>query len=295
MTSAMAQRLMTLGLLGDDGEPTPGTDGIARLYAAYAKAGGDQRTTSSLEDEGRRYVYELRERGFDLGAIESSTADARVETIYRNARGALYATIDQAVIRDAAAHAVLANTTATTRDDYLAHPPAGERLRGEDARAVASLYSTRRPQVQIVISDGLNANAINEHLRLLLPPLRRRLSDAGCHVGEHDIVVQNGRVRAGYEIGALVDAAIVIHVVGERPGTGLNTASAYVTYGRDSAGQSRWSRDLDHSATTAICGIHPRGKPPQAAVVEIARTVARIVEQRRSGVALRAAPASSAE
>jgi ethanolamine ammonia-lyase large subunit len=295
MTSAMAQRLMTLGLLGDDGEPTPGTDGIARLYAAYAKAGGDRRTTSSLEDEGRRYVYELRERGFDLGAIESSTADARVETIYRNARGALYATIDQAVIRDAAAHAVLANTTATTRDDYLAHPPAGERLRGEDARAVASLYSTRRPQVQIVISDGLNANAINEHLRPMLPPLRRLLSDAGCHVGEHDIVVQNGRVRAGYEIGALVDAAIVIHLVGERPGTGLNTASAYVTYGRDSAGQSRWSRDLDHSATTAICGIHPRGKPPQAAVVEIARTVARIVEQRRSGVALRAAPASSAE
>ena len=70
--------------------------------------------------------------------------------------------------------------------------------------------------------------------------------------------------------------------------TGLNTLSAYVTYGRDESGQARWSRQLDHSATTAICGIHPKGKPPHAAAEEIAGTVARIMEQRRSGVALKA-------
>jgi ethanolamine ammonia-lyase small subunit len=142
--------------------------------------------------------------------------------------------------------------------------------------------------VQLVVSDGLNADAINEQLRALLPPLRRLLSDNGCHVGETDIVVENGRVRAGYEIGGLIGAAIVVHVVGERPGTGLNMVSAYLTYGRDESGQSRWSRDLDHSVTSAICGIHPKGKPPQAAAEEIARTVARMMEQRRSGVALKA-------
>ena len=43
---------------------------------------------------------------------------------------------------------------------------------------------------------------------------------------------------------------------------------------------------LDHSATTAICGIHPKGKPPGDGSVEIARVVRRITEQRRSGVAL---------
>jgi ethanolamine ammonia-lyase small subunit len=80
-----------------------------------------------------------------------------------------------------------------------------------------------------------------------------------------------------------------VHLIGERPGTGLNTASAYLTFGRDASGQSRWSGSLDHAATTAICGIHPRGKPPQAAVAEIARTIGRIVEQRASGVDLRAA------
>jgi ethanolamine ammonia-lyase small subunit len=116
--------------------------------------------------------------------------------------------------------------------------------------------------------------------------VRSLLSGQGKHVGEIDVVVQNGRVRAGYEIGGLAAADVLVHIIGERPGTGLNTLSAYLTYGRDAAGQSRWSRDLDHSATTAICGIHPSGKPPQHAAQEIARTVARIFDQRTSGVAL---------
>jgi ethanolamine ammonia-lyase small subunit len=88
----------------------------------------------------------------------------------------------------------------------------------------------------------------------------------------------------GYEIGGLVNADVVVHVIGERPGTGLNTASAYVTYGRDKTGSSRWSRSLDHSATTAVCGVHPAGRPPDVAVEEIAGVVARALAERRSGI-----------
>jgi ethanolamine ammonia-lyase large subunit len=287
-TSSMEQRLTALDVSTPDVGPKPGADTVARLYATYARSGGDRRTSSSLEEEGRRRLYELRERGLDLGVVEASEADARIETIYTHARRALYATVDEGIIRDASPGCVRVRTTATSRDDYLAHPPAGERLRDDDAREVATLYRVREPRVLFVVSDGLNADAINEQLRALLPPLRRLLTDEGCHVGSTDVVVQNGRVRAGYEIGGLASAGVVVHVVGERPGTGLNTVSAYITYGRDESGQPRWSRDLDHSATTAICGIHPKGKPPQAAAAEIARTVARIMEQRRSGVALKA-------
>jgi ethanolamine ammonia-lyase large subunit len=289
MTAAMRRRLTALDTLGPAGEAKPGADTVARLYASYTRAGGDRRTSVSLEEEGRRRVFELQQRGYDLGGLAPPQSDARLEAIYTHARRALYASLDDGVIADAAPHSLRARTTATSRDDYLAHPAAGERLRTEDARSIASLYAARQPRVQLVISDGLNANAINEQIRALLSPLRRLLSDAGHHVSETDIVVENGRVRAGYEIGELIGAGVVVHIVGERPGTGLNTASAYVTYGRDAAGRPRWSRNLDHSATTAICGIHPRAKPPQAAAVEIARTVGRIIEQRRSGVALTAA------
>src|SRR5439155_12013436 len=244
ITSSMEQRMRALGAMGNDGEPKPTCSTVAQLYAAYAKAGGDRRSSSSIEDEGRRRLSELRERGFDLGVADPSAAEARVDAIYAHARRALYASVDEGIIRDASPRCIQVRTTASSRDDYLAHPPAGERLRDEEARAIAALYSGQEPQVQIVISDGLNADAINEQLRALLPPLRRLLSDQGRHVGETDVVVQNGRVRAGYEIGGLVGAAVVIHVIGERPGTGLNTLSAYVTFGRDESGHSRWRRDL---------------------------------------------------
>jgi ethanolamine ammonia-lyase small subunit len=75
-------------------------------------------------------------------------------------------------------------------------------------------------------------------------------------------------------------------LIGERPGTGLNTLSAYLTYGRDEMGRSRWNRNLDHAATTAICGIHPRAKAPHSAAAETARTVGQILRHKKSGVAL---------
>jgi ethanolamine ammonia-lyase large subunit len=226
----------------------------------------------------------LRARGLDLGGDSIIDADARVEAIYTNARAALYSSIDASVIRDACPHSIQVHTAAADREDYLAHPPSGEWLAHQDASRLAGLYPGGGPQVQFVISDGLNAGAVNEQLRRLLPPVRRQL--AGCHVGPVDVVVRNGRVRAGYEIGGLVGASVVVHIIGERPGTGLNTLSAYLTYGFDAAGRPRWERGLDHAATTAICGIHPRGKSPETAAAEIATVVMRILERRRSGVAL---------
>jgi ethanolamine ammonia-lyase large subunit len=284
-TSAMQRRVGPGGF--------GGADATAQLYAEYARAGGDRRGPALLAEEGRRRLRALSERGFDLGhgaAPDHSpprTVEQRLEAIYAHARDALYAAIDQGTIRDACAHPVRVRTNAHDRDDYLAHPAAGERLGREDTRVVTTLYPLRRPQVQVVVSDGLNAHAVSEHLRAVLPAVRQLLRESGLDVGAADVVVQNGRVRAGYHVGALLDVEVIVHLIGERPGTGLNTLSAYLTYGRDERGASRWDPGLDHSCTTAVCGIHPRGKPPEVASAEIARTVVRIVEQRRSGVSAR--------
>jgi ethanolamine ammonia-lyase small subunit len=280
----MRRRLEALGV-AEEPAAAPGA-AAARLSAHYARAGGDRRSSAALEDEARREGTALRERGWDLGVADVARAEARVDTLYQHARAALFAVLDDSVIRDAATRPVRVRTAAASRDEYLATPSSGERLREEDGRAVAALYPLRRPHVQLVISDGLNANALNEQLRAILPGVRRAVAADATHVGEHDIVVHNGRVRAGYDIGGLTGADVVVHLIGERPGTGLNSLSAYVTYGRDATGAARWSRDLPHSATTAVCGIHPRGKSPAAAVSEIARIVARAVSQQRSGVSL---------
>src|SRR5262245_49345946 len=187
MASAMQQRLEALGVSNDERHSG---EGVARLYASHARASGDRRPSSTLEQEARRLLMVLRERGFDLGIADESDADARLERIYLHARRALYSTLEDGVIRDACLRSLRARTAAGNRDDYLAHPPLGERLRVDDARLVGSMYPGRTPQVQLVISDGLNADAINEQLRTLLPMLRRLLTENACHLGEIDIVVQ---------------------------------------------------------------------------------------------------------
>ena len=281
IATAMQARLAAL-----DASSTPS------LYAAYMKAGGDDRTNDALRTEGAVKIERLRANGWDLGSGGDSGAAAaasRADAIYAQARQALYALLDANVVAAVLPRHVRARTRAHDREDYLAHPPSGESIRDEDVnriRAALASAGSRRPQLQIIVSDGLNANAVNANLRALLPPLRRALAAAGLHVSDVDVVIDNGRVRAGYHAGAIVDADVVMHVIGERPGTGLDTLSTYVTYGRDWAGRSRWTSDLDHSATTAVCGIHRQAKPPEAAVDEIVRLVRRIVDTRRSGIAL---------
>ena len=289
MATAMERRLAELGALAAD---VSAVDRVASLYAAYAKAGGELRGREALAEEARRALDRLGRSGFDLGHGEGlELADpppsrVRLDAIYAHARRALYATLAPPVIADACRHAARVRTAARDRDDYLAHPPSGERIEDADASRVAALYPTRRPRLQIVVSDGLNADAVNENLRAVLPAVRRGLDSAEARPGGVDLVVDNGRVRAGYHVGALLDPEVIVHLIGERPGTGLDTLSAYLTYGRDPQGRSRWRPDLDHSATTAICGIHRRGKPPDQAAQEIVRTVARMLAERRSGVAL---------
>lgn len=297
IASAMQRRLAKLGVMSESGELIPCRPRAEALYALFMKSGGESRSFDTLRREGERKISMLRERGFDLGYgygkgnEDPGEVESRMALIYRQARRALYSTIHDAVIKDVSPRHLRIKTMASDREDYLLHPPSGELLGKEDAARVAALFAaSRRPQVQMVISDGLNADAANENLRAVLPRLRHMFSAAGFHTSDIDIVVENGRVRAGYHIGGLVDAEVLVHLIGERPGTGLNMLSAYITYGRDMAGRSRWSPFLDHSNTTAVCGINRLGKHPDEAVDEILLCVKRIIEKRRSGVELTRVP-----
>lgn len=292
ISAPMHRRLAAMGVMNDEGELRQDAPGPEALYALYMKAGGDTRLSGTLHEEATKKLNALRRRGYDLGHTRERfdetppDIESRMEAIYQHARRALYSTLDESVIKDASPHFLRVRTRALDREEFLSHPPGGERISDEDTGRLRTLYASRRPQVQIVISDGLNANSLNENLRTLLPRLRHELNSIGYHLGEVDVVIQNGRVRAGYHTGALIGADVIVHLIGERPGTGLNTLSAYLTYGLDEAGQSRWTPHLDHSCTTAICGIHPQGKRPAVATAEVARCVRLMFERRCSGVAL---------
>ncbi len=292
VASAMRKRLIDLGAMAENGEAKGEPERVAGLYARYMRGGGDRRDTGELMAEGLRKIERLREHGFDLGYgcgldwANPPLVAARLERINRHARIALYATLDVAVLRDCSPHRVDVSTHATDREDYLAHPASGELIIEKDAAMLATLYQGRKPLIQIVISDGLNANAVNLNLRNLLPQLRWGLKEAGLHVSDKIVVIKNGRVRAGYHVGQCLEIELLIQLIGERPGTGLDQLSAYISYGRDPMGNYRWTPAMDHAFTTAVCGIHPQGKTPDSAVEEILKSIKRMFELRCSGVAL---------
>ena len=80
---------------------------------------------------------------------------------------------------------------------------------------------------------------------------------------------------------------MIVHFIGERPGTGLDQMSVYITYGKDGqTGESKWSQKMDHCLTTAICGIHPKGKSISEAIDEVTNVIKNGLKYKATGVEL---------
>jgi ethanolamine ammonia-lyase large subunit len=294
LSGAMKERLKDLGVTGPDGIATGDREITASLYAKYMKEGGDKRQEAELHAEALKKIARLQEKGCDLGygfgpgLTDPAHVTTRLETLYSHARNALYATVETSVIRDSCQRYIDISTNSADREDYLAHPASGEMINEKDAVLLEHEFSGNQisPGILFVISDGLNADSVNEHLRNFLPKLKWELKEAGLNPCVKDVVIKNGRVRAGYHVGLITRAEIIVHLIGERPGTGLNQLSAYITYGKDPAGNFRWDPGMDHSFTTAICSIHPKGKTPESAIGDIIRIISRMTELHCSGVLL---------
>ena len=129
---------------------------------------------------------------------------------------------------------------------------------------------------QIVISDGLNAQAVTDgdQLMSLIMGLRRELQTAGFRTSPEHLVVDAGRVRAGYRIGEQLFGGregrfTLLHIIGERPGSGHHTLSIYMT----TADGSEWSipNKVDHNITRVVSGISITTMAPDAAAVDAVR------------------------
>ncbi|MFP4312008.1 MAG: ethanolamine ammonia-lyase subunit EutC [Nitriliruptoraceae bacterium] len=190
---------------------------------------------------------------------------------------AIHGTVDPAVLERFDLFTV--TTRVADREEYLLRPDLGRRL-SDQARAVLEERCVKGAQVQLVVADGLSAAAIDNNLARILPVIQQGLSAAGISMGT-PFFVENARVGLMNDINDIVDAEVVILLIGERPGLGIADAlSAYMGY-RPTAGKTDADRDL-------ICMITEHGgtNPLEAGayVVEFAK---RMLAHQASGVELR--------
>lgn len=108
---------------------------------------------------------------------------------------------------------------------YLKRPDLGRRLSDESRERIAPLRAEY--DVAFVIADGLSALAVHRHA---VPLLELLLRDLDWHIAPIAIVEQ-GRVAIGDEIGEWFGAAMVVVLVGERPGlSSPDSLGAYLTW-----------------------------------------------------------------
>jgi ethanolamine ammonia-lyase small subunit len=166
---------------------------------------------------------------------------------------------------------LLLHSAAPDRQTYLARPDLGRRL---DERSRVRLDTLPRGyDLVFIVVDGLSARAAARHAPPLLDQALRELRRAGWRIGPV-AVVEQGRVAIGDAIGQILDAALVVVLIGERPGlTSPNSLGAYVT----------WAPAIGRTDAERNClsNIRPEGLP----YVEAAQRLLHLCkEARRRGL-----------
>jgi ethanolamine ammonia-lyase small subunit len=173
---------------------------------------------------------------------------------------------------------VAGRTEAMSKDEYLLRPDLGRRL-SADTRATITAECPPRADLQVAVGDGLSASAAVVQTPRLLPRLTELASESGLVVGR-PVFVRFARVGILNDLGDLLDPAVVVLLIGERPGMATaESLSAYCAY-RPRSGDNDSRRNL-------ISNIHARGVGVEEAARRILALVKKMLALRTSGVAVK--------
>lgn len=284
VNDAMWDFFKKLEVIDQDGKPTEHFGDPIWVYAKYCKMKEDSRSLEAIYEEGRATIARIENRGVPIakgfGANHWEMDPAlkqQVQYLYEDAKVSLWTEMNRSFVGSIPASVGIA-TRSVDRRDYVYHPESGEVLSRNAVKKLENIYRTweKAPDIQIIISDGLNARAIMDdgHLSPYLEKLTEELQNRDYSVGSEHIVITNGRVRAGYACGEVLFGQSanregthgIVHVIGERPGSGHHNFSAYLTVASCSDWRSKGT--VDHNISRVISGISDTALTPTEAAVD---------------------------
>jgi ethanolamine ammonia-lyase small subunit len=201
---------------------------------------------------------------------------------HARARDAVHAAFDPqaliAALGDLGLDACDVRSRAGSRGDYLRRPDLGRRLDPASQRLLAG-RSDRACQLALVIGDGLSPTAVHAHAIELVRSLVPQLAASEIRIAA--VAVASGaRVALGDEIGAILGAAIVVMLIGERPGLSApDSLGTYLTHAPRVG--------LTDAERNCISNIHGAGLSCDDAAYKIAWLVRQALARGVTGVALK--------
>lgn len=286
VNDAMWAFFKRIQVIDKNGKPTKHFGDPVWVYYQFRVAKGDKRSQQEIMAEGKKRFDAIHTTWLKTGnkvPLASGYGkntwdlnpqlDKRIRELYADAKKAIWAEFTPAFIKSVP-NAVQLATLSKDRENYIVHPESGEQLNEQSVATLQKLrdsWQGKAPDVQIVISDGLNANSIMAPGQALtyIEALRKDLHDAGMTVDKNNIVINSGRVRAGYMVGDVLFAKAapnkpraVVHIIGERPGTGQNAFSVYIAAPKAKV----WAeKKVDHDIVKVVCGISKQATKPEDA------------------------------
>ncbi|MDN3026425.1 ethanolamine ammonia-lyase subunit EutC [Streptomyces sp. S.PB5] len=170
---------------------------------------------------------------------------------------------------------VRVRSAAGDRLTYLQRPDLGRRLDATDrAHLPAGEWD-----VVFVVADGLSSRAVHEHAAAVVRETVARLGDWRV---APVVLAEQARVALGDDVASAMGAAMVVVLVGERPGmSAADSLGAYLTY-RPVPGETT---DADRNCLSNI--RPPLGLSYEGAAGKLAGLMGRARELRGTGVGLK--------
>jgi ethanolamine ammonia-lyase large subunit len=177
-------------------------------------------------------------------------------------------------------------TEAVTKEAHLNSPDLGARLSPRSLEMLPIEHN----QVQIVVSDGLSAEAVHHNLKDLLPVLLDGLGARNVSLGQ-PILVRYGRVKLAEQIAERLQAELIIYLIGERPGgdaLAARSLSAYLVYRLADPSEQRQAAQFSGNPHirfeyTVISNVYAGGLPPAEAGGVIVEKVCAILANQAAG------------
>ena len=205
----------------------------------------------------------------------------RFAAAHAQARDAVQLPLDTAALASSLAAmgwtSLAVASRAPDREAYLRRPDWGRRLDPDSAARLQGAVGGA-VDLAIVLGDGLAAQATAQHAPALLSALRPLLAQ---HLTLAPLVIASqARVALADEVGALLQARVVLILLGERPGlSSPDSLGGYLTY-RPALGCSDAQRNC-------VSNIRPSGLPPELAARRLAWLLHEALRRQLSGIALK--------
>ncbi len=212
------------------------------------------------------------------GVSVPTSAQLDFQLAHALARDAVHTPLDIAALRQSLAqHApLLAHSACPDRATYLQRPDLGRRL--DDASRTALAHAPRG-ELALVLADGLSAQAIARHAAPFLATLAAPLAADGWPAPQV-VIVEQGRVAIGDEIGALLGARCVVVLIGERPGlSSPDSMGLYLTWAPQPG--------LTDAQRNCISNVRAQGLSYAEAAGKVMHLLGQARERGLSGVALK--------